>query len=94
MKKLLILALLAVASFSAGAILLTPTNLGTPYCLPAAPTAVVGSYVSAYIVAMTGDPVTSIQERDSAGKYYVTTFTYTGSTLVSTSCPLQYSTQQ
>jgi hypothetical protein len=94
MKKLLIAALLALVSISADAVLLTPTNTGTPYCLPSAPTAIVGSFVSAYVVAIVGSPITSIQEVDSAGKFYVTTFNYTGSTLTSTSCPLQYSTRQ
>ena len=94
MKKVILALILALAALSASAVLLTPSNVGTPYCLPSAPNAVVGSYVSAYVVSITGSPITSIQEVDSAGKFYVTTFNYAGSALTSTSCPLQYSTQQ
>jgi hypothetical protein len=67
---------------------------GTPYCLPTAPTVIVGTYIGAYVVSIVGSPITSIEEVDSYGKYYVTIFGYTNGVLTSTSCPLQYSTQQ
>ena len=91
MKNLILACILACVSMANAEPI---GGVGTPYCLPSAPTVVKGTYTGAFIVSIVGSPITSIQEKDSYGKYYVTTFTYTNSILTSTSCPIQYSTQQ
>lgn len=66
------------------------------YCLPAAPTAPVDTFVAPAMVQPTSSVVaTNSLERTDGTYYYVTTFT-TGTGLIASiaSCPVRYTSQQ